>query len=92
MQAPLRRFFAPDNLWYDLCVVALSYAFVTFGAWNDNLVGIAPSRLSYLLEMVFAALLGLEIILRVGFTSRHHRNRLYWPLVFLDFVSILGMA
>ena len=72
---------------HELVVIAISYLFIAAGAWNDGLLGFAPSLPSRVAEYFMAAALATEVIIRVRHTS--HRRRGFWPLVALDAVSVL---
>jgi hypothetical protein len=72
---------------HELLVLLVSYAFVYAGAWNDGLLGFAPSPLSHAAEDLMALILATEIALRLRFTR--DKNAGFWTLCSLDAVSLL---
>jgi hypothetical protein len=83
----IERFINESDTGHEIFVIAISYAFVFCGAWNDGLVGFVPSMWSHAFELFFAAALALEIIARTRFT--HGKTPLFWLLLALDAVSVL---
>lgn len=85
----LRHLMNERGLTHEVIVIALSYAFIFTGAWNDRLLGFEPSAWSRAAELVMAALLASEVVMRIAFTQRSRRLPTFWALVALDIVSIL---
>lgn len=68
-------------------MIVASYTFVTIGAWNDRILGLAPTPLTRALELILALALALEIIARATLTSR--RGNAFWIVLGLDALSVL---
>lgn len=85
--AGLREFVNSDGLEHEGVVIVVSYLFILAGAWNDDLLGFAPSIWSHLMESAMAAILALEIVSRVIFTK--DRTLGYYGILMLDVVSLL---
>ncbi len=83
----LRAFVNSDGIEHEGAVIVVSYLFILAGAWNDDLLGLAPSIWSRFTEWTMAAVLGAEIVSRVMFTYK--RNRSYYLILLLDVVSLL---
>ncbi|GAC1539013.1 MAG: hypothetical protein NVS2B17_13750 [Candidatus Velthaea sp.] len=75
---------------HEISIIAFSYVFIFFGAWNDGLVGFAPSFWSQFLELIFAFGLLLEIILRVLLAKQ--KRPIFWAILLLDMVSVLTIV
>ncbi len=86
----LRTFVNSQSIGHELIVVIVSYLFVFAGAWNDGLVGLIPSVFSAAIELIMAAVLLLEIISRLLFTTR--RGPGFYLLTGLDLVSLLTIV
>ncbi len=72
---------------HEVLVICLSYAFVGCGAWNDGLLGFAPSPISRSAEWFMAALLTTEIASRLALTRK--RSASFWAVLSLDALSVL---
>ncbi len=72
---------------HELVVIVVSYLFIFAGAWNDGILGLAPSPISRAAESTMAAVLAVEILMRVRHTENKRRG--FWPLVALDAISVL---
>jgi cytochrome c biogenesis factor len=83
----IERFVSPDNLSHDVVTLVLSYLFIIVAAWNDNLLGLTPGRMTQTAEYVLALMLACEVVLRVIFSR--HRPWYFYPLIIVDAVSIL---
>ena len=85
----LYDFVNSHSLAHEILVIVVSYLFIFSGAWNDGLVGVLPSALSWIVEIIMAAILSLEILSRVFFTNR--RGFGFYSLLLLDVVSLLTL-
>lgn len=83
----LRAFVNSDGVEHEGLVLGVSYLFILAGAWNDALLGFAPSIWSHALELLMATILALEIASRVMFTQ--NRTLGYYTILALDLVSLL---
>jgi hypothetical protein len=83
----LRAFVNSDGLEHEGAVIVVSYLFILAGAWNDALLGLAPSLWSHITELAMAAILAAEIASRVAFTE--DRTRGYYAILLLDVISLL---
>jgi hypothetical protein len=86
----LRYFVNHQAIAHEVLVIAVSYAFIAAGAWNDGILGFAPSPLSRACEFLMAVILGLEILTRAAFIK--DRSPTFWTLLLLDSVSILTIV
>jgi hypothetical protein len=86
----LRRFVHDQGSAHEIFVIAVSYVFVFFGAWNDSLVGFKPNLWSHLAETTMAGVLLLEMVSRVALTS--HRTVTFHLLLLLDGISVLTVV
>jgi len=83
----LRKLMNARDAVHELIVIVVSYAFIFAGAWNDGLLGFAPSLVSRIAEWLMALVLVAEVATRITFTER--RGAGFWGLVALDLASVL---
>lgn len=83
----LRTFVNSDGIEHEGVVIVVSYLFILAGAWNDALLGFAPSIWSHITESTMATALALEIASRVMFTQ--NRTLSYYGILLLDLISLL---
>lgn len=72
---------------HDILIVILSYAFILIGAWNDNLLGLCPTMITFGMEYFLAFLLLIEVVFRFIFTKNKNQN--FYLFVFIDILSVL---
>jgi hypothetical protein len=75
---------------HEIFVIGVSYFFVFAGAWNDGLLGFAPSPWSRGAEYTMALLLASEIAMRLAYTER--KPPIFWTLVAFDVISVLTVV
>lgn len=86
----IRYFVNHQEITHEIIVITVSYCFIAAGAWNDSLLGFAPSTFSRSSEFLMAAVLGLEVLTRLIFTKK--RPLSFWLLLLLDIVSVLTIV
>jgi len=82
-----KQFFQNDNIYFDVVTLLLSYMFILFAAWNDDLLGLPSNGFTWLGEYVLAGGLACEIVLRVALVDKRPWH--FYPLVALDAISVL---
>jgi hypothetical protein len=85
--AAIRAYLREDNILVDVAVLVLSYAFILFSAWNDDLLGLAPNLATWAGEYLLAAALACEIVLRLLYAEE--RPWFFYPLIVIDSISVL---
>jgi hypothetical protein len=90
LAAAVSSFINDRDIPHEVLVICLSYVFVGCGAWNDALLGFAPSPASRAAEWLMAALLSVEIASRLLFTR--NRSMRFWTVVLLDAISVLTIV
>jgi len=81
------HFISSDNLTHDVATLILSYLFILFAAWNDDLLGLSPVWATFVAEYALAGCLAVEIGLRLVFARE--RPWYFYPLIAIDILAVL---
>jgi hypothetical protein len=87
VRTQIQQFIDRRSIWIDVFTVIFSYAFILFAAWNDELIGLAPSPLTWFAEYALALGLAIEIVLRLIYARK--RAWFFYPMVVVDTISVL---
>ena len=91
-KARFRAYFRRNNIFADAMTLALSYAFILFGTWDDGLLGLEPTIFSHVCEWLLAIGLALSIVMRVIYVPREDRKWHFYPLVAVDALSVMTVV